>query len=99
MLAKRLVEIRRNRKAPPSVLRLRTGLIYLRLYAAGSGAISANPPGIIMILAAVFALSAFGGGEGSRTPVRKRFNRTFSGRSYDLNIPSSTRHATDAAIQ
>ncbi len=41
----------------------------------------------------------FGGGEGSRTPVRKRFNRTFSGRSYDLDIPSSTRHATDAAIQ
>lgn len=41
----------------------------------------------------------FGGGEGSRTPVRKRFNRTFSGRSYDLGIPSSTRHATDAAIQ
>ena len=40
-----------------------------------------------------------GGGEGSRTPVRKRFNRTFSGRSYDLDIPSSTRHATDAAIQ
>ena len=31
--------------------------------------------------------SFFGGGEGSRTPVRKRFNRTFSGRSQVSTFP------------
>ena len=31
----------------------------------------------------------FGGGGGSRTRVRKRLNRTFSGRSQDLSIPSA----------
>ena len=31
--------------------------------------------------------TCFGGGEGSRTPVRKRFNRTFSGRSYVSTFP------------
>ena len=41
----------------------------------------------------------FGGGGGSRTRVRKHFNRTFSGRSQDLNIPSAQGHLTDLTLQ
>ena len=41
----------------------------------------------------------FGGGGGSRTRVRKRFNRTFSGRSQDSGIPSAQGHLTDLAFQ
>lgn len=40
----------------------------------------------------------FGGGGGSRTRVRKHFNRTFSGRSQDLNIPSAQGHLTDLTL-
>ena len=39
-----------------------------------------------------------GGGGGSRTRVRKHFNRTFSGRSQDLNIPSAQGHLTDLTL-
>jgi len=39
-----------------------------------------------------------GGGGGSRTRVRKHFNRTFSGRSQDLNIPSTQGHLTDLTL-
>ena len=45
-----------------------------------------------------FDASSFGGGGGSRTRVRKHFNRTFSGRSQDLNIPSVQGHLTDLTL-
>lgn len=41
----------------------------------------------------------YGGGGGSRTRVRKRFNRTFSGRSQVLSIPSTQGHLTDLALE
>ena len=44
-------------------------------------------------------ITLYGGGGGSRTRVRKHFNRTFSGRSQDLNIPSAQGHLTDLTLQ
>lgn len=45
-----------------------------------------------------FLASSFGGAEGSRTPVRKRFNKTFSGRRTDSGFPPRAGTAQTARL-
>lgn len=42
----------------------------------------------------VFGYALFGGGEESRTPVRKYFLKDFSGRSHFIKIPAAARQMT-----
>lgn len=45
-----------------------------------------------------FLCSFYGGAEGSRTPVRKRFNKTFSGRRTDSGFPPRAGTAQTARL-
>lgn len=63
-----------------------------------SGQTKTNKPLTMYMAGVEFVWLASGGGGGSRTRVRKHFNRTFSGRSQDLNIPSAQGHLTDLTL-
>ena len=82
--------------------RLKTQITASRGNENGKGTPSGVPQPIhkrkLILVKEEFDASSFGGGGGSRTRVRKHFNRTFSGRSQDLNIPSVQGHLTDLTL-
>ena len=82
--------------------RLKTQITASRGTENGKGTPSGVPQPIhkrkLILVKEEFDASSFGGGGGSRTRVRKHFNRTFSGRSQDLNIPSVQGHLTDLTL-
>ena len=82
--------------------RLKTQITASRGNENGKGTPSGVPQPIhkrkLILVKEEFDAFSFGGGGGSRTRVRKHFNRTFSGRSQDLNIPSAQGHLTDLTL-
>ena len=82
--------------------RLKTQITASRGNENGKGTPSGVPQPIhkrkLILVKEEFDASSFGGGGGSRTRVRKHFNRTFSGRSQDLGIPSAQGHLTDLTL-
>lgn len=87
---------------PAGLKRLKTQNTAFHGNENGKGTPSGVPQPIhkrkLILVKEEFDASSFGGGGGSRTRVRKHFNRTFSGRSQDLNIPSAQGHLTDLTI-
>ena len=87
---------------PAGLKRLKTQITAFCGNKNGKGTPSGVPQPIhkrkLILVKEEFDASSFGGGGGSRTRVRKHFNRTFSGRSQDLNIPSAQGHLTDLTL-
>ena len=87
---------------PTGLKRLKTQITAFHGNENGKGTPSGVPQPIhkrkLILVKEEFDASSFGGGGGSRTRVRKHFNRTFSGRSQDLNIPSAQGHLTDLTL-
>lgn len=88
--------------ASTGLQRLKTQITAFHGNENGKGTPSGVPQPIhkrkLVLVEEEFDASSFGGGGGSRTRVRKHFNRTFSGRSQDLNIPSAQGHLTDLTL-
>lgn len=87
---------------PAGLKRLKTQNTAFHGNENGKGTPSGVPQPIhkrkLILVKEEFDASSFGGGGGSRTRVRKHFNRTFSGRSQDLNISSAQGHLTDLTL-
>ena len=88
---------------PTGLKRLKTQITAFRGNENGKGTPSGVPQPIhkrkLILVEEEFDASSFGGGEGSRTPVRKHVRASFSERSLCFNIPSAMPPQTGSWVQ